>query len=118
MLTATEIEQHVGGRFFGVTFIKRSDGQRRHMRCRLGVTAFLTGKGAAYSFEEKKLMCVWDLDAGGYRTIPLDGIITLKCGNITLRPNGELGRVKAKKVRKPAKRPEPVQYMLALDQPA
>lgn len=62
------------GKFFSVKFTKRTTGESRTMRCRTGVTKHLTGGGAKYSFSEKDLIPVYDMDKEAYRSIPLEGI--------------------------------------------
>jgi hypothetical protein len=74
LLTATE------GRIFSVRFIKRTTGEERVMTARTGVKKHLRGGDAAYSFSEKSLLSVWDLNKKAYRAIPLDGIISLREG--------------------------------------
>jgi hypothetical protein len=74
LLTATE------GRIFSVRFTKRTTGEERTMTARTGVKKHLRGGDAAYSFSAKSLLSVYDLNAKGYRSIPLDGIISLREG--------------------------------------
>jgi hypothetical protein len=74
LLTSTK------GRIFSVTFIKRTTGETRTMVARTGVTAHLKGGDAAYSFSANALLSVYDLQAKGYRSIPLDAIVSLKEG--------------------------------------
>jgi len=69
------------GQVFRVDFNKRSDGSTRTMVCRFGVSKGVTGKGSAYSFTEKDLLCVWEF-ATGYRTIPIDKILGIKHGGV------------------------------------
>lgn len=74
MLTATE------GKIFSVKFVKRSTGELREMVARTGVKAHLKGGDAAYKFADKALLSVYDLQKKAYRSIPLDGIVSLKSG--------------------------------------
>lgn len=74
LLTATE------GRIFSVVFVKRTTGEQRTMTARTGVKKHLRGGDAAYSFSAKSLLSVWDLGAKAYRSIPLDGILSLREG--------------------------------------
>lgn len=60
-------------RVFGCTFIKR-DGSERTGSFRLGVAKGLTGKGPSYDTESYGNMIVWDMNKGGYRTIPLNRV--------------------------------------------
>jgi len=68
------------GRIFSVVFVKRTTGEIRTMVARTGVTSALKGGDAAYSFSANSLLSVYDTQAKGYRTIPLEGIISLKSG--------------------------------------
>lgn len=60
-----------------VQFIKRSTGELRHMKCRYGVPSPKGGE-PAYSFKEKKLICVYDVDKNEYRSIPIEGAVRIK----------------------------------------
>ena len=62
------------GHFFSVDFVKRSTGELRTLRGRQGVTKYLKGGDAPYSFSEKKLISVFDIDKMDYRSIPIEGI--------------------------------------------
>ncbi len=63
-------------RFMMVRFIKRSTGQPRDMICRVGVKKHLAGGPPAYDFNEKRLVSVWEPGSkGGYKAIPLEGIV-------------------------------------------
>mgnify|MGYP000021997382 CR=1 FL=1 len=76
------------GKIFHVEFIKRSTGELRKMRCRLGVTKHLKGGGKAYSAKAKKLLTVFDMEAKGYRSIPIEGICSLQVGGQQFSING------------------------------
>lgn len=69
-----------GGRIFGVSFIKRTTGELRTMSCRLGVKKFLRSGKMAYSPSERQLLTVFDMVAKGYRSIPLEGVQSVKVG--------------------------------------
>jgi len=77
---AAELLANTKGRIFSVKFVKRTDGQTRTMVARTGVKVHLKGGAAAYSFSANALLPVWDMQAKGYRSIPLDGIISLREG--------------------------------------
>ena len=77
---AANLLKQTEGRIFSVRFTKRTTGEVRDMVCRTGVKAHLKGGEAAYSFSEKMLLSVFDMEKGGYRAIPLDAIISLKEG--------------------------------------
>lgn len=64
------------GRAFQVSFIK-SNGEKREMRARLGVTKGVTGKGQSYNPADHNLITVWEL-GNGFRNIPLKNIVTLR----------------------------------------
>jgi hypothetical protein len=66
---------------FGVTFIKRTTGERRVMTCRLrGDT---NDKERSYDPAKYGLLPVYDVINNGWRSIPLDGVITISInGNL------------------------------------
>tara|TARA_Y100000034_G_scaffold36178_1_gene44509 strand:- start:37 stop:390 length:354 start_codon:yes stop_codon:yes gene_type:complete len=70
------------GRIFGVTFIKRTDGELRTMSARLGVKSYLKGGTLNYDPSAKKLLIVFDMKAQGYRAIPLDSIMRIRLDTI------------------------------------
>lgn len=102
MLTAEDIRAAVGGKFFHVKFIKRTNGELRAMRCRIDVSKYVSGVGAKYNFSSKGLLSVYDMDKRGYRAVPLDAITEFRCGSIRLKKNGKLSK------RKPASRPRSI----------
>ena len=65
------------GKFFGVTFVKRTNGESRRMTCRVGVKKHLKGGDAPYNFNEKELIPVWDTNKKQYRSISLDSLTRL-----------------------------------------
>lgn len=83
---AAAIIHSTGGTVFSVTFVKRSTGEVREGRFRLGYTVQkgLAGGEAPYSFEEKGLIPVYRMAGdqsesdGQRRTIPTEGILKLK----------------------------------------
>ena len=94
MLTRTKglgslIATLAGDTIFSVCFTKRSTGEVREMRCRLGTTNKLHGGELTYDKEEKKLLPVWDVDAEGWRSIPLDNLIWLQVRGIKYDANGK-----------------------------
>jgi hypothetical protein len=66
------------GKFFTVTFTKRTTGETRVLNGRQGVTKHLKGGEAAYNFSEKRLLPVFDVVKGEYRSIPIEGITEVK----------------------------------------
>ena len=74
---AEAVIRNSNGKIMNVLFKKRTDGQLREMVCRTGVKKHLKGGEAAYSFSEKNLVSVYDMQAEvgkGYRSIPLENI--------------------------------------------
>lgn len=72
------VKNYRGGRFFSVTFTKRTDGRTRVMNCRKGVSKDVKGEGHRYNVEEKGLVCVRDVQKQGFRMIPLESIRRIK----------------------------------------
>lgn len=64
--------------FFSVTFIKRTTGELRHLNGRKGVTRHLKGGSAAYDFESKGLVSVYDVEKEGYRAIPIENVLEIR----------------------------------------
>ena len=65
------------GSIFGVEFVKRTTGELRKMKCRLGVKKHLKGGTQAYDAKSKGLLPVFDMEAKGYRSIPVDAVQSL-----------------------------------------
>jgi len=72
------------GRFFGVTFVKRTDGELRRMLCRIGVVSHLTGGSKPYRDEDHNLITVWDAQKLEYRCFPVDGVIELRVNGMVI----------------------------------
>lgn len=68
------------GRFFTVTFTKRTTGDLRTMNCRLGVKQHLKGGTKSFKDDDKNLLTVWDNTKHAYRSIPLENLIELRSG--------------------------------------
>lgn len=66
------------GRFFTVTFVKRTTGDIRVMNCRRNVSKHLKGGEIGYDPATKSLLPVWDVQANGYRQVPLDNLLSVK----------------------------------------
>lgn len=73
-----KIREQAGGTIFSVGFIKRTNGEFRHMVCRLGVHKHLQGGDRAYDPVEKGLLAVYDVVSRGYRSIPLENVVWIK----------------------------------------
>jgi hypothetical protein len=71
------------GAIFSVEFIKRSNGELRKMVCRMGVKKHLKGGKKAYSTKARNLLTVFDMQAKGYRSIPVDAIQRLSMNGQT-----------------------------------
>ena len=71
------------GAIFGVEFIKRSDGTLRKMVCCLGVRKHLKGGANAYDPKQHDLLCVFDMEKDGYRSIPVDAVRRLSVNGHT-----------------------------------
>ena len=70
-----ELVGETHGRFFSVLFVTKKL-VAREMRCRLKVL-----EGETFEVDRRTHnVTVWDLDAGGWRRIPLDRLVHLKCG--------------------------------------
>jgi hypothetical protein len=65
------------GKIFSVRFIKRTTGEERKMRCRLGVTSHLKGGEKAFDDADYQLVTVFDLAKESYRSIPLDAVLSI-----------------------------------------
>lgn len=81
----TRFRDLVGNGFATVKFVKRSDGNVRKMNFRLGVKKHLRGGEVAYDPAKHNLVVVYDVQARGYRSIPLDGVLELKTQGRTIR---------------------------------
>lgn len=77
-----------GGKIFSVTFVKRTTGELRQMRCRMGVKKHLKGGSKAYDPKAKNLLSVFDMEAKGYRSIPVEAIRSLSIGGQTFNFEG------------------------------
>ena len=75
------------GAIFNVVFEKK-DGTIRHMRCRLNVKKYVKGVGMRFNPEDYNLLVAYDLDKEGYRMIPLERVLYIKCGNKILKFKG------------------------------
>jgi hypothetical protein len=81
-LEAAQKIRETKGRMFTVTFIKKSNGQKRTMNARLGVKAYLRGGVLPYDPNTKGLIPCYDVQTKDYRMINIQGIINLKTGGV------------------------------------
>lgn len=79
------IKRLTKGRFFSVEFIKRTDGTRRRMLCRTGVTKGLKGGELPFDPERYGLMVVWDVQKQAYRLINLVELQSFQFGGFVWR---------------------------------
>ena len=71
----------VQGKFFTAKFVKK-DGDFRVMNCRLGVKKHL--KGGFDHNDRTKYLTVYDVKQKGYRNIPIERLIEISCGNLSI----------------------------------
>lgn len=81
-LEAAQKIRETKGKMFTVTFIKKSNGEKRTMNARLGVKAYLRGGVLPYDPNTKGLIPVYDIQTKDYRMINIQGIVNLKTGGI------------------------------------
>ena len=72
----------VQGKIFTAKFVKK-DGEFRTINCRLGVKKHLKG-GRNYNASDSNIT-VFDLKNKGYRNIPVQRLVELNCGNLSIR---------------------------------
>lgn len=83
--TTQEISQLINntrGRFFKVSFVKRSTGELRTMIARTGVSKGVTGVGLAFEPKDKNLRVVRDVQKKAFRMIPLDSVQSFQSGGV------------------------------------
>jgi hypothetical protein len=78
---AKDLIKGTKGKFFTVSFIKRTDGTKRVMNARLGVKVYLKGGELPFDPEAKGLIPVYDIQKKDYRLISVTSIYYLKIGN-------------------------------------
>lgn len=77
------LKKKLGGKIFTVVFTKK-DGTQRRLNGRLGVTKHLRGGNKRFSDVDYNLITVFDLQKKAYRSVKLDKVLSLKCGeNLT-----------------------------------
>lgn len=67
-----DIVKTTAGRFLTVEF-EKANGENRVMNCRTGVTKHLRG-GKSTTAHKADLLTVYDVQVGGYRSIPISRI--------------------------------------------
>lgn len=71
-----------GGRFFSVTFIKRTTGSKRRMICRSGVKKGVTGEGRKFTPANHDLIPTFSVDSDGHRHIAIEGLLEARIGGV------------------------------------
>jgi len=74
---AIKMMKNSRGKIFGVSFIKRTNGEIRTMSARRGVSKGVNGEGLKYDPESKQLLTVYDMHKQGYRMINTNDILNL-----------------------------------------
>jgi len=102
------------GRFFSAWFIKKN-GKIRYMNCRTGVSKYLKGKKRLYDYDD--LICVYDIQAKGYRTINIETLFRLKIGGIYIEVSKDsLRDEKVKELASSLLKINPYYYEMALEE--
>ena len=65
------------GHFFSAIFIKKTNGEVRHMTCRFGVKKYVNGKGLKFNPTSKGLMVVWDSVKKDYRMLNVNNLLMI-----------------------------------------
>lgn len=65
------------GKVFGVTFIKRTNGEERTMNARLGVKKGVTGEGLKFDPKQYALIPVYEMPKAQFRMVNLEGLTSL-----------------------------------------
>lgn len=76
------IKHNLKGKFFSVEFTKK-DGTLRKLHGRLGVTKHL--KGGKKGYDISNLLTVFDMQIKQYRTVNLNKVQKLTCGDLQYR---------------------------------
>ena len=71
-VTASDVINSVGGKWFSVRF-EKADGTMREMRCRRGVKKHLKG-GTSTIAGKPELISVFDIDKGEYRCFNINKV--------------------------------------------
>lgn len=80
-----DIIKQTKGKFFTVEFVKRTTGELRKMNCRTGVKKGVKGVGKLYNPEEKGVVVVWDTQKKAFRSISIEGIISVTADGVEWR---------------------------------
>lgn len=69
--------RNLNGKFFHITFIKRTTGETRKMLATTNYDSKTVGGSLNYDADAKQLIPVWDLQKQAFRSIPTDAVITI-----------------------------------------
>ena len=84
--TAKQYIYETNGQIFSAVFRKKN-GEKRLMNCRTKVHKYINGVGLKFEPQDKGLMTVFDLHAGGYRFINLKTLERLKIKGVEYEVN-------------------------------
>lgn len=62
------------GKFFSVDFVKRTNGEKRHLVGRKNVKKHLKGGDLGYNPKDLDLEIVWEMAKKSYKAIPLESV--------------------------------------------
>lgn len=85
MKTISQMIRETNGRFFRVSFTKRTNGETRNMTARTGVRKNLVGTGLKFEPKDHGLIGVYDVAKKNYRFVPEDAVTFFKSGKVTWR---------------------------------
>jgi hypothetical protein len=78
---AAEMISNAGGRFFTVTFVKRTNNEFRTINCRRGVSKGVKGTSGRKQ-KTTGLVTVYDMHKKGYRRINLSGVRDIRMNGV------------------------------------
>jgi hypothetical protein len=81
--TVAKIIKEQEGKAVTVTFIKRTNNEKRVMNCRLGVKKHLKGGTLKYNPKDYDLLTCYDLQKKDYRCISLDAVLEVVAAGVT-----------------------------------
>ena len=78
-----DLLRSLDGKFFTVTFTKRTTGEERTITATKNYESKLKGGELGYDPKAKALLIVWDIKAMAFKSIPTNAVSTIKAlGNI------------------------------------
>lgn len=97
VLTAWRLITASGGKIMRVTFTKRTNGEKREMVCRIGVTKGVKGTGNSNKVTDlvkNHIIRVWDIQKKGFRSINLDTVEEIRMMGHTITVDDVVKTVK------------------------